>query len=137
MLFQQWKNKLKKHLRRPFHAAYVAAIAGDGVGSGKFRHGAVIYHKNVLLSVGINSYKTHPKLIQQTEYPYLHAEQHALFRLGTDNTKGRTMYVIRIGRNCHILESRPCEVCQFFLNEAKLKNVYYSTYEGVQKLWDA
>ena len=71
-----------------FNAAKEAAIQGTGTGGrgrGNFKLGAVLAHKNMLVSTGNNSYKTHPLMHRRTEWPFLHAEQSALIRNGLDN----------------------------------------------------
>ena len=48
-------------------AAHAVAMAAPGVGmNGKFRLGAVLVHRNSIVSVGMNSYKTHPLMASRT-----------------------------------------------------------------------
>ena len=54
--------------------------------------GAVLVDKNSVMSVGNNSYKTHPIMATRTELPYLHAEQHAIIRRGLDNCDNLDLY---------------------------------------------
>ena len=79
-----------------FNAAKEAAIQGTGTGGrgkGNFKLGAVLAHKNMLVSTGNNSYKTHPLMHRRTEWPFLHAEQSALIRNGLDNCEGKDLCV--------------------------------------------
>lgn len=126
MKFEEWENHLPENLRRPFNAAYAAAISGSGVGSGKFRHGAALYDGKILKSVGVNSYKTHPKMLEHSRYPYLHAECEAIFRYGIDNVEEYELYVLRVGKDDHIKLSEPCYNCANLCQDIKLKQVYYS-----------
>ena len=60
---------------RYFASAKAVAMTGHGVGQKKnYRLGAVLIQKGQVVSAGINSYKTHPKLRNRSEFPYLHAE---------------------------------------------------------------
>jgi len=113
-----------------FKHAYTASLAGPGVGAGGFKHGAVIVNGGTIISAGFNQYKTHPILVPQTEFPYLHAETHSMFKFGLDNISGATMYVVRIRPHKYIGLSMPCEVCQYFIKKAKISHVYYTTNEG-------
>jgi deoxycytidylate deaminase len=122
-------------VRRPFEAAYTAAICSGGVGQGKFRHGAVIIKDNTIISAGFNQYKSHPTLITQTKFPYLHAESHSMFKYGLDRLEGSTLYVIRIRSQEHIGLSKPCFVCEYFIKEANIKKVFYTTNEGYNAIY--
>ena len=109
-------------------AAYAVAMTGNGVGMrGKFRLGAILVYKNSIVSVGMNSYKTHPLMAARTEWPFLHAEQHAIVRAGVDNCEGLDLYVARVLKNNELALSRPCSVCAKLIRNVGIKNVYYST----------
>ena len=110
-------------------AAYAIAMTGNGVGTKRklFRLGAVLVHKNIIISVGMNSYKTHPLMAPRTEWPFLHAEQHAIVRAGVDNCEGLDLYVARVLKNNELALSKPCSVCAKLIRNVGIKNVYYST----------
>lgn len=111
----------------PFKVAYEVASKGAGTSGGKFRLGAVLVNpKGHIVSKGSNSYKTHPLLRNLTEWPYLCAETACLIRYGLDNCEGFTLYVCRCGRDGSLRMAKPCEVCQWFISEAKIKEVFYS-----------
>lgn len=131
MKFGEWIGYVPSELQPGFRSAYAAALCSPGVGQGNFRHGAAILDKTVPVSVGYNSYKTHPKLADVTPYPYLHAECHSMFKYGIDNIEGLDIYVIRVTNTGAIAMSKPCSVCSFFIEEARIRNVYYSTGKGV------
>ena len=84
-----------------FIAAKAVSMNGSGVGAGRkaYRLGSVLVNKNSIISVGNNSYKTHPLLKHRTEWPFLHAEQHAIIKRGLDNCEGLDLYVVRILKN--------------------------------------
>ena len=114
-------------------AAYAIAMTGNGVGTrGKFRLGAVLVHKNSIVSVGTNSYKTHPLMAPRTEWPFLHAEQRAIVRAGVDNCEGLDLYIARVLKNNNLALSKPCDVCTELIKEVGIKNVYY--YKSVLNL---
>lgn len=118
----------KYYVHKFLEHARTAALTTSGVHSSKgsrFRLGAVLVDKYVVCS-GVNSYKTHPLLRHRTQWPHLHAEQHALFRYGLDNCKGLDLYVCRILADSSMALSKPCKVCTQFIIEAELRTVYYS-----------
>jgi deoxycytidylate deaminase len=120
-----------------FAYARTAAMCSAGVSRGLFRHGAVLVRRNTVISAGFNQYKTHPNLVINItlDYtPYLHAESHCLFKYGLDNSSGCDMYVIRLKRDNSIGLSKPCENCHFFIREANLRKVYYTTNNGYKVL---
>ena len=109
-------------------AAYAVAMTGNGVGMrGKFRLGAILVYKNNIVSIGMNSYKTHPLMAARTEWPFLHAEQHAIVRAGVDNCEGLDLYIARVLKNNDLALSKPCDVCTELIKDVGIKNVYYST----------
>ena len=109
-------------------AAHAIAMAGSGVGmKSKFRLGAILVHKNSIVSIGTNSYKTHPLMAARTEWPFLHAEQHAIIRAGVDNCEGLDLYIARVLKNNDLAMSKPCDVCIELIKDVGIKNVYYST----------
>lgn len=109
-----------------FDHARTAALSASGVGRGKFRLGAVVVSGPHIVSAGYNSYKTHTRLAKVTDYPCLHAETHAMFRAGLDNIADMDLYVVRLGRRGDIRYAKPCDVCQYYITNAGLRNVYYS-----------
>ena len=115
-----------------FIAAKAVSMNGNGVGAGRkaFRLGSVLVNKNSIVSVGNNSYKTHPLLKYRTEWPFLHAEQHAIIKRGLDNCEGLDLYVVRILKNLSYAISYPCTVCKVLIKEVGIRNVYYIDVKG-------
>jgi len=114
-----------------FEAARSVAMVSKGIGKRKnFRHGAVIVNKNKILSVGHNSYKTHPIMAKYTIFPHLHAEQSAIINLGLFNCAGTDLYVVRINRQNDFMMSKPCIVCKRLIDEITIRNVYYTDRQG-------
>ena len=120
-----------------FIAAKAVAMNSPGVGQrNSFRLGAVIVEKNSILSVGNNSYKTHPLMSYRTEWPFLHAEQHAIIRKGIDNCEGHDLYVVRILKNLNYAISFPCKVCQQLISDVGIRNIFYINEDGKYSQWN-
>ncbi len=118
---------MKLIIKRFLDHAHTAAKAGPGVGMGSFRLGAVLvanHHK--IVAAGFNQLKTHPRLAEVSDHPYIHAETHAMFRFGLENCRGLDLYVVRIGRRGERRMAKPCSTCMWFITEYKIKDVYYS-----------
>jgi len=119
-----------------FTAAKAVAMSCKGVGTrGNFRLGAVLVGKNSVISAGHNSYKTHPIMASRTEWPFLHAEQHAIIRNGLDNCDNLDLYVVRVLKNNEMAISYPCEVCRELISNIGIKNVYYINVTGEFAKW--
>ena len=120
-----------------FIAAKAVAMNSPGVGQrNSLRLGAVIVEKNSILSVGNNSYKTHPLMSYRTEWPFLHAEQLAIIRRGLDNCEGHDLYVVRILKNLNYAISFPCKVCQQLISDVGIRNIFYINEDGKYSQWN-
>ena len=119
-----------------FIAAKAVAMNSLGVGPrNTFRLGAVLVEKNSILSVGNNSYKTHPLMSYRTKWPFLHAEQHAIIRKGIDNCEGYDLYVVRILKNLDYAISYPCDVCRQLISDVGIRNIFYINEDGKYSQW--
>jgi deoxycytidylate deaminase len=108
-------------------AARAVALLSPGVGANNnFRLGCVLVNKNMVVSSGFNSYKTHPALYYLTKYPYLHAEQAAILKRGLDNCKGLDMYVVRILKDGTLATSKPCKVCASMIKDVGIRRVVWT-----------
>lgn len=104
----------------------------------KFRHAAIcLDSKGRIVSYATNSRKTHPL---QAEYARrtgkeqkvsLHAEIAALIRARDDI---ETVVVARINKRGELRNSRPCPICRLALEEAEVKEIWFSTDKGFEKL---
>ncbi len=85
---------------------------------------------------GWNTSKTHPIQARyaakagQHQKINLHAEIMALIKA---KGRGHNLYVIRVTKN-GFGSSRPCSICQLAIREAGIKNVWYTTTQGISKL---
>src|ERR1035437_11101265 len=98
---------------------------------------AIVAYKSTVISVGVNSLKTHP-MVAGAKYDdwcdHLHAETSAIIN-ALRNTSSRklakcTLYVCRAKKVNGIYEwgmSRPCINCQKFINKYPVRDCYYST----------
>lgn len=100
---------------------------------GNSRHAAAVVYKGKIISVGKCTYKTHTRMLefQTNEHKiHLHAEVDAIVRAeklyGKDFLKDCDLYVIRMGRNNKISNSKPCVGCQKAILAYNLKHVYWS-----------
>ena len=120
-----------------FIAARAVAMDSQGVGPrNTFRLGAVLVEKNSILSVGNNSYKTHPIMAYRTKWPFLHAEQLAIIRRGLDNCEGHDLYVVRILKNLDYAISFPCKVCRKLIFDVGIRNLFYINEDGQYSKWN-
>lgn len=124
--------------QRQLDAATAAALAGAGVGGRtgtNFRVGAAIYDGPRLITAKSNSYKTSPRLLRYTKYPYMHAEQACIFHLGLDQCQGKTIFVARVKRDNTLALAKPCPVCEEMIAMAGFKRVFYTNeFGGVEQL---
>lgn len=98
----------------------------------QYRHGAVIAHKNRVISLGTNSLKTHAKA--PGPYSTLHAEVKAILSSRLTDFRHYDLYVARILKDGTISNSKPCQHCQGMLESLKFRNVFYSDNDGWKKL---
>ena len=111
------------------------AYALEPARNGTFFHVAAIFHKNKILSIGQNSFKTHP-LAKKFGHrnSSIHAELSSIVRFGVEDCEGLSMAVLRIGRNGKLNLSRPCRCCQNLIQQVDIKNVYYTGGSGKWEL---
>jgi len=93
----------------------------------KQRVGAAIATGGRVLSVGSNSYKTHPR--STSPYKTIHAEFSAFLRARTE-LSGATLYVVRLLATGDLGMAKPCPDCQRFIAKMNLKKIIYSTDHG-------
>lgn len=101
-----------------------------GLSTCRVQHGAIIVRGGRVLSVGINSDRNSPAIVEdpKTEAAY-HAEQAAI-RAYKGSLEGASIYIARTNRKGVWRMSKPCLRCQAAIKSSKIRNVYYTT-EGV------
>lgn len=107
----------------------------DNLPAVRQQHLAFIFKGSKLLTIGVNSKKTHPLAKHYKQYRFTEvqcAELNALIRLGALH-KGKeidfkrlTMVVVRIGKDGSFKYSKPCDGCVSMLKKFNFKKVYYS-----------
>ena len=109
------------------------------------RHFSFILDRNRIISIGLNSLKTHPLNLK---YNYVnknnqsisdivgtHSELSAVIKLGEEDCSGLTIVNTRINRNNALDFSAPCRGCLDMINQLNFKNVYFTNADGkFQKL---
>jgi len=99
------------------------------------RVGAVIAKGERILSTGHN-YIGYTKWIKRPYPESVHAEQAAILQLlkkrRLDDLVGSTCYVSRIGRDGRTKLSRPCTSCAELIRSVGIKEVVYTTDNGVE-----
>jgi deoxycytidylate deaminase len=104
------------------------------------RHFSFILDRNRIISIGMNSTKTHPLNLK---YNYVnkdnksisdivgtHAELNAVIRLGEEDCSRLTLVNTRINRNNMLDYSAPCSGCSDMIKQLDFKNVYFSNAQG-------
>ena len=102
--------------------------------------GAIVVLKQKIISVGYNSYKTHPIQMYYNRYRdipndanhTLHAEVQALLNVpkGIDLSHA-SLYTYREHIITHSLaKSRPCPSCIEMIKKMGIKKIYYTTDDG-------
>jgi len=100
----------------------------------KFKLGAVVLDKKhrVLNFASNDMTKTHTK--SKGWGGYIHAEFKTLLGLSIEETQGGSIYVYRELQDGSMAMSKPCSVCQEIIKQYGIKNVYYTTETGYNKL---
>jgi tRNA(Arg) A34 adenosine deaminase TadA len=104
----------------------------EAASSNYTRHpvGCVIFKgKNIAVSShnSVRASRKVPKRFKEFEES-LHAEASAIIK-AKRNLTGYSILVIRV-RNGKLMNSKPCEMCQGFLDHVGIRRIFYSTNEG-------
>ena len=104
------------------------------------RHFSFIIDRNRIISIGLNSLKTHPLNLK---YRYVnkmkenisnivgtHSELSAVLKLGQEDCSKLTLVNTRINRNNMLDFSAPCSGCSDMINQLNFKNTYYTNSQG-------
>jgi deoxycytidylate deaminase len=89
------------------------------------KHGCIIVYKKNIIATG---YNTMPSMFERS----VHAEIDALNKVKNKQTilRESDLYIVRIGTDSfdNVLKySKPCEHCTRYINQFKIRKVYYST----------
>lgn len=108
---------------------------------GRFKHFTFVLKGTKVLSIGFNDvYADRARLQDKTSirYPYggVHSEASAVANLTDLNIlKKCTLVNVRLNYQQEIQNSKPCSVCQGWLQRFKFRSIYYSTPEGFFRLY--
>jgi deoxycytidylate deaminase len=104
------------------------------------RHFSFVLDKNKIVSIGLNSLKTHPKNLKYNYVNKLnenisdivgtHSELSAVIKLGKEDCSDLTLVNTRINRNDELDFSAPCSGCCDMIKQLNFKNVYFSNNKG-------
>ena len=137
-MYKRQDQRYYNPTERIFDALERVAIDSEGL-AGRFKlASAIVYRKNII-TIGTNSYKTHPIM---NEYGvndsaiYLHAEIDALNKalrfVQEDQLAKCDLYVLRVKREDGFGSAwirglaKPCDGCMKAIERYKIKNVYYT-----------
>ena len=95
------------------------------------RHGAIIARGSRVISVGVNSAKTHPKAGRKGRH--IHAELAAIIASGS-HVQGATLYSARVLSDGSPGLSRPCVHCSELLRAYGVKYAVFHDGENVVKM---
>lgn len=102
-----------------------------------YRIGAVLINNGIVLAKNYNKLKTHPKMLEYSEYPYVHAESACLLSLKNINLKdykNLTMYTARVTLNGRIAIAKPCCDCIKMMKDYNVKSAIYTTKYGIEQM---
>ena len=98
---------------------------------------ATLDKRGRIIAIGENSpIKTHPLMKEyavkahRAYGQFLHAEVYALVK---SQRKVSSIVVIRVNNNGDMALAKPCSICMIAINEAKVRNIWYSTQEGTME----
>lgn len=110
--------------------------------SGDKLHFAFICDKGNIISMGMNSSKTHTLAYKHGyTYPNLHAELDAIVKARRYDLSRCVMYNIRLSRmslrkqHPVLRMSKPCVHCNDLVRSFGLRGVFYTTDNGIERLY--
>lgn len=113
------------------------ALAGKHSSKQRCRHFSFIFDRNRLVSIGMNSRKTHPMNLKFNyinkqknsirDFVGTHSELNAVIKLGSEDCRGLTIVNTRINRKNEIDFSCPCNGCMDMIKKLDFKTIVYTT----------
>ncbi len=123
-------NKASKRVQRYFELARRMAKEST---YGKLRHGAVLVKGGSVVSVGFNKgcYSAFGQRFRHHSIGHAtqHAEISAVLGVSEKNTRGASLFVVRINNYDKFRMSKPCCMCHQVLNFVGVRKVFYTTGE--------
>jgi deoxycytidylate deaminase len=100
----------------------------------EYKHGAVLVRGGTVLNTSCNKnkYKAWANRFRkkQSGHATVHAEIGAILGLDRSITEGATIYVVRVGRDGCLRNSKPCPMCEAAMQFVGVKKVVYSNENG-------
>jgi hypothetical protein len=99
------------------------------------KHVSLILYKKQIISVGTNSFKTHPAA-KQIGYRFeeLHSELDAYTKVPKElRTKSLTLVNVRFNKYRQLRMAKPCSLCLDWCSEI-FTDIWFTTNEGLYKL---
>ena len=100
----------------------------------EYKHGAVLVRGGTVLNTSCNKnkYKAWANRFRKKQrgHATVHAEIGAILGLDRSITEGGTIYVVRVGRDGHLRNSKPCPMCEAAMQFVGIKKVIYSNEYG-------
>lgn len=119
------------NLTRADRAHLNRALKMAAVSTERQKHGALVASGRRVLSVGVNTFRSHPNTVTDPKHhASFHAEVAAIRALRTSPTAA-TIYVARVIKNGSPGLSRPCSACYAAIKSAGIKRVVYSADDGI------
>ena len=116
---------------RHLQAARSVALASPGTGKrNSYKVGAILFKGKNIYAARHNELKTHPKLSKFSEFPFLHAESNCVISHGISHSHGLDLICTRVLADGSLTMSKPCPVCETFLDHAGIRKVFYTNWEG-------
>jgi deoxycytidylate deaminase len=112
------------------HPAFKLAIEEAKKSEHKHKIGAVIFKGKRIVSSAHNAVRCN-KIPRQFKswIQSLHAECGAIIKAKKD-LKGYSIIVIRLNNKNELMMSKPCSLCESFIEYVGVKEVYWSTNQG-------
>lgn len=111
------------------HIQLATKVAHTGIHD-QYKIGATLIKQGKVISVGANSYKTHPISGVKT----LHAEIQAIIGVRWVDISGAIIFVSRINTNGKIGMAKPCGTCQQTLRKYGIRKAYFTTATSIEEL---
>ena len=94
---------------------------------------AIIFKKDKIISIGVNSPKTHPII---TSPKTLHAELNAVIKAKKQNIRGASIFTIRTTHSGKLGMAKPCPTCESILRDRGINHVLFTNSKlAVQELY--
>lgn len=107
----------------------LAKIISSSVDRHRVHISLIVRKKKTLISIGTNTFKTHPRVMKYGYMlPYLHSELDAFRKIKTPSDK-LTLLNFRFSRTGKLGMAKPCPYCMPWCSTV-FDNIFYSDHTG-------